>query len=73
MILNVIQKGGLMYIYTDKGMKTRNGYLVSFTGSSLSFVTSPGSQLIIVLDDKLYRIKSFNAPKKITSGPGWSK
>ncbi len=73
MIVNAIQKGGLIYIYTDKGMKTRNGYLVSFTGSSISFVSSPGSQLVIVLDDKLYRIKSFNAPRKIMSGPGWSK
>ncbi len=73
MIINAIQKGGLIYIYTDKGMKTRNGYLVSFTGSSISFVSSPGSQLVIVLDEKLYRIRSFNAPHKITSGPGWSK
>ncbi len=72
MIVNAIQKGGLIYIYTDKGMKTKNGYLVSFTGSSLSYVSSKGSQLIIVIDDKLYRIRSFNAPKKITEGPGWS-
>ncbi|MBP3359187.1 MAG: hypothetical protein J6K91_09785 [Opitutales bacterium] len=72
MILNAIQKGGTILIYTDNGMKSRNGYLVSFTGSSISFVSSKGSQTVIVLDEKLYRIKSFCSPKKITSGPGWS-
>lgn len=73
MIVNAVQKGGMIYIYTDKGMKTRNGYLVSFTGSSISYVSSPGTQLVIVLDEDLYRIRSFNSPVKITSGPGWSK
>ncbi|MBQ6535133.1 MAG: hypothetical protein IJI37_08160 [Opitutales bacterium] len=73
MIVNAIQKGGMIYIYTDKGMKTRNGYLVSFTGSSISYVSSPGSQTVIVLGEDLYRIRSFNAPRPVTSGPGWSK
>ncbi len=73
MILNAIQKSGQIYIYTDNGTKTRNGYLVNFTGSSLSYVASPGTKLIIVLDENLRRIKSFNAPKAVYSGPGWSK
>lgn len=72
MILNAIQKGGTILIYTDNGMKSRSGYLVSFTGSNISYITSKGSQTVIVLDDKLYRVKSFCAPRKITSGPGWS-
>ena len=72
MILNAIQKGGTILIYTDNGMKSRSGYLVSFTGSNISYITSKGSQTVIVLDDKLYRVKSFCAPQKITSGPGWS-
>lgn len=72
MITTAIQKGGLIYIYDEKGrMHTRNGYLVAFTGSSISYVTSKNSQTVIVLDDKLNRIRSFCAPNKITSGIGW--
>ncbi len=71
MIVNAIQKGGMIYIYTEKGMKTRNGYLVSFTGNAISYVTSPNTQTVIVLDENLRRIRSFCAPKRITSGIGW--
>lgn len=67
MILNCIQKGG-----SDKGLKTRNGYLVSFTGSNYSYVSSKKSRTVIVEDDKMYRVKSFCSPTKITSGFGWS-
>ncbi|MBR4596966.1 MAG: hypothetical protein IKO42_01035 [Opitutales bacterium] len=72
MIVNAIQNGGLINIYDEKGaLRTRNGYLVSFTGSSISYITSKNTQTVIVLDDKLRRIRSFCAPKPIKSGPGW--
>ncbi len=72
MIVSAIQKGGMIYIYDEKGAtKTRNGYLVSFTGSSISYITSKNSNLVIVLDDQLRRIRSFSSPTKITSGIGW--
>lgn len=72
MITNAFQKGGLIYIYDEKGhLHTRNGYLVAFTGSSISYVTSKNTQTVIVLDDKLNKIRSFCAPNRITSGLGW--
>ncbi len=72
MIVSAIQKGGMIYIYDEKGStKTLNGYLVSFTGSSLAYITSKNSNLIIVLDDKLRRVRSFTSPTKVTSGIGW--
>lgn len=73
MIVNAMQKGGMIYIYTDKGMKTRNGYLVSFTGTSVCYVTSPNTKTVIVLDENLHLLRSFNAPKAISSGIGWIK
>ena len=72
MITNAIQKGGLIHIYDEKGhLHTINGYLVSFTGSSLSYITSKNTQTVIVLDEDLRRIRSFCAPRRISSGPGW--
>ncbi len=73
MIVTAIQKGGMIYVYTDasSAAKTINGYLVSFTGDAISYIPSKNTQTVIVLDGKLRRIRSFCAPKRITSGIGW--
>ncbi|MFI3290963.1 MAG: hypothetical protein R3Y46_03680 [Opitutales bacterium] len=61
MIVSAVQKGGLIYIYDEKGRtKTRNGILVSFTGTSISYKTSKTSKTILVLDDKLKRIRTIS-------------
>ncbi len=74
MIVSCIQKGGSFLIYRDKGAaKLQNGYLVSFSGSCVSYITSKGSQTVIVIDENARRIKSFCAPRPITEGPGWQK
>ena len=72
MITDAFQKGGLIYIYNEKGrLHTVNGYLVSFTGSSLSYINSKNTQTVIVLDENMRRIRSFCAPRRISSGPSW--
>lgn len=72
MIVNAIQKGGLIYIYTDKGAtRTINGYLVSFSGNAISYIATKGTKIVTVLDGDLRRIRSFCAPREIKSGIGW--
>jgi len=72
MIINAIQNGNSIYVYKDKGaVMVRSGFLVSFSGSSYSYVTSKGSQMIMVCDENGHPIKSFNAPKAVRSGLGW--
>ena len=74
MIVSCIQKGPSFYIYRDTGSpRLHAGYLVSFSGTTISYNSSPNSQTAIVIDENGHRIKSFNAPKRITEGPGWKK
>ncbi len=73
MIVSAIQKGGMIYIYTDKGMKTRTGYLVSFTSQTVNHLCSKTSRTIYVVDENLKVVRTFVSPVAITSGPGWSK
>lgn len=68
MIVSAIQKGGMIYVYDEKGhFFTKNGYLVAFTG----YITSKNSKLVQVYDDKGRRVSSFNAPSYFKSGIGW--
>lgn len=65
MIVSAIQKGGMIYIYDENGrVRTMNGLLVGYTASNFSFVTSKYSKLVQAYDDKLRRIRSFNAPER---------
>ena len=74
MIVNCIQKGGSFLIYRTTGAaRLQNGYVVSFNGECVSYITSKGSKTIIVIDEKGHRIKSFCSPHAITQGPGWVK
>ena len=74
MIVSCIQKGPSFYIYRDTGSpRLHAGYLVSFSGTTISYISSPNNQTVIVIDENGHRIKSFNAPKRITEGPGWKK
>ena len=72
MIVSAIQKGGMIYVYDEKGhFFTKNGYLVAFTGSNFSYITSKNNKLVQVYDDKGRRVSSFNAPSYFKSGIGW--
>lgn len=72
MIVSAIQKSNSIYIYKDKGpVMVRGGFLVSFTATTYSYVPTKNTKLIIACDEKGHRIKSFNAPSPIKSGPGW--
>lgn len=63
MIVSAIQKGGMIYVYDENGHAiTKNGYLVSFTGTTFSYVTSRISKIVLVYDDKGRFVRSFNAP-----------
>ena len=74
MIVNCIQKGPSFYIYRDTGApRMHAGFLVSFSGTTISYVSSPNTQTVIVIDENGHRIKSFCAPKRITEGIGWKK
>lgn len=74
MVVGCIQKGGSFMVYRDKGApRLQNGYVVAFSGNSISYITSKGSQTVIVIDDNFHRIKSFCAPRPITEGIGWKK
>ena len=66
MIVSAIQKGGMIYVYDEHGhMFTRNGYLVSFTGSNFCFVVSKNEKTVHVYDDKNRRVRSFCSPAKL--------
>lgn len=75
MITGAYQKGGMIYIYTDKrGNVPRacNGWLVSWNGNSFSYITQKGSCSVNVRNEDMRDIGHYNAPNRITKGDGWS-
>ena len=49
------------------------GYLVAFNGSSYSYVCSPGSQTLMVRDEKRKHIATVQMQKPVWEGIGWKK
>lgn len=74
MIVNCVQKGSSILIYKDRGSTDMNpGYLVAFNGSSYSYVCSPGSQTLIVRDERRKHIATVQMQKRVWEGIGWKK
>lgn len=74
MIVNCIQKGSSIIIQRDKGSSNCTaGFLVSFTGSTISCVSSPGSATLIIKNEDGKIITTQQAHRKIWEGMGWKK